>query len=349
MLKIFKKKRNRLLGIDISSTSVKLIELSCAADRYTVEAYAIAQLPIGSIIEKQIADPQRIGHVIAQLVQQSCTRVKYAALAVAGSAVISKSIEVEAGLTDTELASLLEVDADQYIPYPLEDVALDFAVQDIAAQNPDKELVLLVACRKENIAERETILALAGLTAQVIEVETYALERAYSLLAEQFGETVALVDIGASNMALNILHNGRMIYTREHVFGGQQLTEQIQQHYALSVAEAELAKCQGGLPSDYISAVLGPFKDAVVEQLSRTLQFFFATGQHSEIDSIVLAGGSASIAGLAQHIQAHLNKPTQIADPFIHMTLSPAVNAAALIADAPSLLIACGLALRSFD
>lgn len=354
MLKLFKKKTNRLLGIDISSTSVKLIELSRTAGCYTVEAYAIAPLPVGAIVERQIADVESVAQVIAQLVTQSGTRSTYVAVAVAGSAVITKIIEVQAGLTDEELESLLAVEAEQYILYPLEDVALDFAVQNTAADTPDKIPVLLAACRKEQVERRETVLALAGLTAKIIDIETYALQRAYSLLADQLGGaeqdlTAAVIDIGANIMTLSVVHHGRVIYSREHIFGGQQLTEHIQHHYALSAEEAEKAKKNGGLADDYLSEVLHPFQDAVVEQISRALQFFFATGQYSDIDYIVLAGGTASLAGLNQRVQEKTGRPTLVANPFKVMTLSENVSATALANDAPSLLIACGLAMRSFD
>ena len=354
MLRLFKKKTNRLLGIDISSTSVKLIELSCTAGQYTVEAYALAQLPLGTIVERQIVDAESVARVITQLIKQSSTRSRYAAVAVAGSAVITKTIEVQAGLAADELQSLLTVEAEQYIPYPLADVALDFAVQDTAADSPDKVSVVLAACRKEQVQRRQAVLALAGLTAKVIDIETYAVQRAYSLLADQLGGaehelTVAIVDIGAHIMTLSVVHHKRVIYSREHIFGGQQLTEHIQRHYALSAEDAEQAKKYGGLTDDYVGDVLHPFQDALVEQISRALQFFFATGQYSDIDYIVLAGGTASLVGLDQHIQDKTGRLTLLANPFKAMRLSAKVCARALANDAPSLLIACGLAMRSFD
>jgi type IV pilus assembly protein PilM len=148
---------------------------------------------------------------------------------------------------------------------------------------------------------------------------------------------------------LSVLHNGRIIYTREQLFGGRQLTEEIQRRYGLSLGEAGLAKKQGGLPDDYQLEVLQPFKDAVVQQVSRSLQFFFAAGQYNRVDYIMLAGGTASIAGLDRLIQERLGTPTMVANPFADMALSAKVNAGALASDAPALMIACGLALRSFD
>lgn len=354
MLGLFTKKANTLLGIDISSTSVKLLELSRSGSRYRVESYAVEPLPANAVVEKNISELEGVGQALTRLLAKAKTGVKSAAVAVSGSAVITKSIEMDGGLSDDELENQLKIEADQYIPYPLEEVAIDFEVQRESVRAPGRVEVVLAACRKENVEIREAALALAGLTAKVVDVEAYALERSYQLLAPQLGSgggelTVALVDIGATMTTLSVLHNGRTIYTREQLFGGRQLTEEIQRRYGLSMEEAGLAKKQGGLPDDYDSEVLQPFKDAVVQQVSRSLQFFFAAGQFHDVDYILLAGGTASITGLDRLIQQRIGTQTLVANPFADMALSSKVNAGALASDAPSLMIACGLALRSFD
>ncbi len=354
MLGLFNKKANTLLGIDISSTSVKLLELSRSGGRYKVEAYAVEPLPPNAVVEKNIAELEGVGQALARVVAKARTGVKTAAVAVAGSAVITKTIEMDGGLSEDELENQLKIEADQYIPYPLEEVAIDFEVQGASARNAERVDVLLAACRKENVEVREAALALSGLTAKVVDVEAYALERAFSLLGDQLGGnadelTVAVVDIGATMTTLSVLHHGRTIYTREQLFGGRQLTEEIQRRYGLSVEEAGLAKKQGGLPDDYDSEVLQPFKDAVVQQVSRSLQFFFAAGQFNDVDYILLAGGTASIPDLDRLIQQKIGTPTLVANPFTDMVLSGKVNAGALASDAPALMIACGLAMRSFD
>jgi len=354
VLGLFTKKANTLLGIDISSTSVKLLELSRSGSRYRVEAYAVEPLPANAVVEKNIAELEGVGQALQRVVAKAKTGCKSAVVAVSGSAVITKIIEMDAGLSDEELENQLKIEADQYIPYPLEEVAIDFEVQGPAPRSPGRAEVLLAACRKENVEIREAALALAGLTAKVVDVEAYALERSYGLLAPQLGAahgelTVAVVDIGATMTTLSVLHNGRTIYTREQLFGGRQLTEEIQRRYGLSPEEAGLAKKQGGLPDDYDSEVLLPFKEAVVQQVSRSLQFFFAAGQFHDVDCILLAGGTASIPGLDHMIQQKIGTQTLVANPFADMALSSKVNAGALASDAPALMIACGLALRSFD
>jgi type IV pilus assembly protein PilM len=351
---LFSKKANSLLGIDISSTSVKLLELSRSGNRFKVEAYAVEPLPANAVVEKNIAELEGVGHALSRVLVKAHTSCRTAAVAVAGSAVITKIIEMDAALSEDELEDQLKVEADQYIPYPLEEVAIDFEVQGYSARNPERVDVLLAACRKENVEVREAALALAGLSARVVDVEAYALERAFGVLTEQLGDgdkpmTVAVVDIGATMTTLSVLHNGRIIYTREQLFGGRQLTEEIQRRYGLSMEEAGLAKKQGGLPDDYVSEVLQPFKDAVVQQVSRSLQFFFAAGQFTRVDYILLAGGTASISGLDHLIRQRLGTPAMVANPFADMALSSKVNAGALASDAPALMIACGLALRSFD
>ena len=354
MLGLFNKKANALLGIDISSTSVKLLELSRSGSRYRVEAYAVEPLPPNAVVEKNIAELEAVGQAVARVVARARTGLKTAAVAVAGSAVITKTIEMEAGLSDDELETQLKIEADQYIPYPLEEVAIDFEVQGASPRNSERVEVLVAACRRENVEVRQEALEIAGLAARVVDVEAYALERAYSLLAPQLAKggndlTVAVVDIGATMTTLSVLHNGKTIYTREQLFGGRQLTEEIQRRYGLSVEEAGLAKKQGGLPDDYEMEVLQPFKEAVVQQVSRSLQFFFAAGQYSDVDYILLAGGTASIPDLDRLIQQKIGTPTLVANPFADMALSGKVNAAALASDAPALMIACGLAMRSFD
>ncbi len=354
MLGLFKKKANTLLGIDISSTSVKLIELSRSGSRYKVEAYAVEPLPPNAMVEKNIAELEVVGQVIARVVTKARTSTKDAAVAVAGSAVITKTIEMDAGLSEDELENQIKIEADQYIPYPLEEVAIDFEVQGPTARSPERVNVLLAACRKENVEVREAALALAGLSAKVVEIEAYSLERAYGLLAEQLGNgeddlTVAVVDIGATMMTLTVLHNAKTIYTREQLFGGKQLTEEIQRRYGLSIEEVGLAKKQGGLPDDYETEVLNPFKETVVQQVSRSLQFFYAAGQYSSVDYILLAGGTSSIVDLDLLVQQKIGTPTLVANPFANMTMSNKVNAGALASDAPALMMACGLAMRSFD
>jgi type IV pilus assembly protein PilM len=343
-----------MLGLDISSTSVKLLELSKSGGGYRVESYGVEPLPENAVVEKNISDVESVGEVIERLVERSKTKVKLAAVAVAGSAVITKTIEMTATLSEDEMENQLQLEADQYIPYPLEEVALDFEVQGISPRSDEQVEVLIAACRRENVEMREAALELGGLKAKVVDIEAHCMQRAFDLVRGQFADDeedkiIAIVDIGATMTTLSVLSGSGAPYTREQLFGGKQLTEEIQRRYSLSVEEAGLAKKRGGLPDDYETEVLQPFKEAAVQQVTRSLQFFYSSSAYDDVDHIILAGGTSSIEGLSEMVAAKLGTPTTIANPFLNMSLSSRVNEVNLHNDAPAMMIACGLAMRSFD
>lgn len=353
LLELFSKKQKPVLGLDISSTAVKMLEISKHGSGYRVENYSVKPLPPSVVVEKNITDVEAVAQVVKAVVQASRTKLKDAAVAVAGSAVITKLIEMPADLNEDAMETQISLEADQYIPYPLDEVALDFDIQGPSSKNPDQVEVLLAACRRENVDMRQSLLEIAGLIPKIVDVEAYTMERAFQLVREQLEDqdeqVVAVVDVGSTMTTLSVLVDGKTIYTREQLFGGKQLTEEIQRRYGLSADEAGLAKMQGGLPDDYEPEVLEPFKDAVVQQVTRSLQFFFSSSQYNDVDHIVLAGGVASSEGLANLIEEKLGTSTTVADPFMNMSVASRVNSTALANDAPSLMIAVGLALRSFD
>jgi type IV pilus assembly protein PilM len=353
ILGLFGPRSISLVGLDISSTSVKLLELSKQGDSYRVETYGVEPLPANAVVEKNINDVEGVSIAITNLLSRLKTGTKNVAVAVAGSAVITKTIEMDGALSEDDMEMQIRVEADQYIPYQLDEVSIDFDVKGPVEGGDGLVEVLLAACRNETIEVKQEAVEMAGLVPKVMDVEIYAMERAYSLIAKQLDDstdsTVAIIDIGATMTTLSVVNEGNTIYTREQLFGGKQLTEEIQRRYGLSVEEAGLAKKQGGLPDDYESEVLSPFKDAVVQQVSRSLQFFFSSSQFNDIDQIVLAGGTASIEGLAELVEEKVGTPTIVANPFVEMSLASQVNPGALSNDAPALMIACGLALRSFD
>ncbi len=354
MLGLFKSRSNAVLGVDISSTAVKVVELSRQGGAYKIEAYARESLPLGAVVENNIQDTQAVGEAIGKAVSRSRTGIKSSAVAVSGAAVITKTIEMDASLSDDEMETQIVLEADQYIPYALDEVAIDFEVQGLNERNPERVEVLLAACRRDNVEVREEALNIGGLKAKVVDVEAFATERVYELIESQLNiddedPVVAIVDLGATNTSLNVLSRGKTIYTRDQLFGGRQLTDEIQRRYGLAPEEAEKAKCKGGLSDDYEPEVMEPFRDAIIQQVSRSLQFFYSSSQFNDVDAIALAGGSAAIPGLADMIQDQLGVVTKLINPFADMGVAGKVNEDALAADAPSLLIACGLAMRSFD
>lgn len=342
-----------LVGVDISSTAVKLLQLSESGGRYRVEHYAVEPLPPNAVVEKNIVEVEAVGEAIKRAVARSGTKLKHGAAAVSGSAVITKVIPMQGDLEEDELEDQVQVEASNYIPYPIDEVSLDFEVLGPVPNNPEMIQILLAASRTENVEVRQMALELGGLTAKVIDVEAFAMENAFKLVSDQLSvprdAVVALVDVGATMTTLNVLRNQRSIYTREQIFGGKQLTDEVMRRYGLSYDEAGQAKRQGGLPESYEIEVLEPFKEAMVQQVSRLLQFFYAGSDFNRVDQIVLAGGCASINGIAQLVEEQIGVPTVMANPLANMSLGPKVQAHALAQDAPALMIACGLALRSFD
>ena len=346
-----RKRQGSRVGIDISSTTIKLLELSESDSGYRVEAYSVASLPQGAVFEKNINNVGEVATAIQSVMHQSRSRATEVVAAVSGSSVINKTIAMPAGLTDEEMETQIALEADQYIPYPLEEVALDFEVQGPTPGRDDQVDVLLAACRRETIDLRVEALELAGLTPKVIDVEAYSMERAYELIRPVAGvdpaATVAVVDIGATMTTLSVINQGANAYTREQNFGGKQLTDEIMRRYGLPLREAGLAKKQGGLPDGYEEEVLTPFKEAVIQQVGRSLQFFYSSSSFNAVDHIFLAGGVAATDGLVSLVGSRLATPTTIANPFHNMSISPRVTAVALSGDAPAMMVAAGLALRA--
>ncbi|HUD42098.1 MAG TPA: pilus assembly protein PilM [Dokdonella sp.] len=350
---LFTAKTPALIGVDISSTAVKLLQLGQVGGRYRVEHYAVEPLPPNAVVEKNIVEVEAVGEALRRALNRSGAKTRAAAAAVAGSAVITKIIPMPADLSEDDMEAQIQVEANQYIPYPIEEVSLDFEVVGPVKDNPDMVNVLLAASRTENVDLRVAALDLGGLGAKVMDVEAFAMENAFRLITDQLSVSkdavVAVVDVGATMTTLIVLRNQRTIYSREQVFGGKQLTDEVMRRYGLSYEEAGLAKRQGGLPESYEVEVLEPFKEAMVQQISRLLQFFFAGSEYSRVDQVVLAGGCAAIAGVSDLIEEQLGVPCVVANPLSNMALSNRVQAQALAQDAPALMIACGLALRSFD
>ncbi|MCF7970097.1 MAG: pilus assembly protein PilM [Methylococcaceae bacterium] len=353
-MKWLNRKHDHLLGVDISTAAIKLLELSKVGARYKVESYAVAPLAQDAVINNNISNAEMIAETIKAALKQSGTRSRHACVAIAGSSVMTKMITMSAHLSEDEMEEQIMVEADQYIPYSLDEVRLDFEVQNVNQANPDLVDVLLAASRRENVDERVEVLKRAGLVASIVDVEAFAMENSFALLRDQLPnsedeQTIAIADIGATMTTLNILHKGRVIYTREQGFGGKQLTEEIQRRYGLSYEEAGLAKRHGGLPDNYNSDVLGPFKRALVQQVARSLQFFISSSANRSINSVVLAGGCASIVGIDKLVEQELGLPAFVANPFINMALSHKIKPQSLSNDASAMMIACGLALRGFD
>ena len=352
VLRLYRKPNKGLIGVDISSTSVKLLELSVKNGRYWVESYGLSPLLEGSVVEKNILNPEPVADALERALNLANPQSKNVALAVPTSMVIHKVIEMDADMSDEEREVQIRMDAEQYIPFPLDEVSLDFEVLPDRLANSNRVNVLLVATKTENIDSRVEVLEISGLTPKVADVESYALERAFEVFSDTLpmgANLVGILDIGHTMTTLSVMQQGNIIYTREQVFGGKQLTQDVQNRYGLSYEEAGRAKKDRTLPDDFETEVLMPFLEAVVQQAARSLQFFFSSSQFNEIDHILLAGGNANIPGLSKLLQQKLGYRVTVANPFLQMGFSPQIDLKKIENDAPSLMVACGLALRSFD
>ena len=351
-MRLFTSKSQHLIGVDICATSVKLVDIQRQQGMFHLKSYGIERLTEGIVVDKILVDTEAVGNIITSLARRCQVAGSNAATAVSGSAVITKIIDMDVTLSDVEREAQIRLDADQYIPYPLEDVNLDFEVLGPSLVSEDMIQVLLAASRSENVDQRVDALAFGGLQTKIMDIESHAIERAFGLMVDSLPnvpELVALVDIGHNQTTLYIAKDGEFIYSREQLFGGAQLTEAIQNRYGLSAEEATLSKRERTLPNDYYPEVLTPFIENTIQQITRSLQFYFSSSQYSSIDHVVLAGGSSSIAGLAGMAQQKLGVTVSVANPFTNMTIAPSIDNEQLAIDAPSLMAACGLALRSFD
>lgn len=347
---LLQKNKNNLIGIDISSTAVKIVELSYQDARYRLESFYSESLPSNAVVEQSIVLDEAVGGAVNRAVQQSGSRSKLAAVAVSGSNVITKVVQMTADLSDDEMDFQVRTEADQYIPYPIDEVALDWQIVNTSKNSPHHVDVLLAACRSENVERRVDALDYAGLEAVAVDIEAFCVERAYRLLGQQLNQspaaTVAIIDIGSAVTTINVIHEGKSIYTRQQLFGGHQLTEEIMGRYRLTEAQALQIKLESTVNGDYEAEILWPFREVVVQQVNRSLQLFFSSTEFNEIDHIFLAGGTSMIHGLADAVTDKLAIATSVANPFINMTVSSKVNPKQLNRHAPALMVACGLAMR---
>jgi len=354
-LSVFNPGNRPLVGLDVSSSSIKMVELS-RADKggMKVERYAIELLPREAVVDGKIINIEAIAETIAKALRRMGTNASLVAMALPTAAVITKKIILPANLREQEMEVQVESEANQYIPFALEEVNLDFQVIGPAPSGPDEVEVLLAASRKEMVEDRVACALGAGLKAWVMDVEAYAAQAAFELVQTQLpgsgrDQCIALVDVGASVMNVTMMRNDQTVYSREQAFGGAQLTQDIMRAYGMSLEEAEAGKRSGSLPDNYQKEILSPFLESLAMEVTRALQFFFTSTQYTQVDHIVLSGGCATLPHVTEEIFARTQVNTIVANPFANMTLATRVKERALLADAPSLMIACGLALRRFD
>jgi type IV pilus assembly protein PilM len=351
--RLLKKKTALMVGIDIGSHSIKAVLLSQNDAGHILETVAIEPMPRGVIVDREIQDIEAVGRIVARIRKKITSSVVHAASAVSGQTVITKIIYMDVALNEQELASQIEIEADSLIPYPLDEVSLDFESLDINESDPSKINVLLSAARTESVEARVAVLETGGFEAKVIDVESYAISRAYDLILKQLpndaaNKVIATVDLGATMTLFSVTEASKHIYSRDQLFGGEQYTRSIISYYNKSFEEAELAKLTGDLPPNYTFEVLAPFHTILVQQIRRAIQMFLTTSGKEKIDYLVISGGSALVEGVAELLTEELGIHTVIANPFSGMEISSNIDQAELARTAPRFMVAAGLALRSF-
>ena len=351
---LFSRQSSALLGLDISSSSVKLVELSRdKAGNLVLDRCAIEPLERGWITDGNVEKFEEVAEAVRRLVKKSGTRTRNVAMALPASAVITKKIILPGGLSEQELEIQVEAEANQYIPFSLDEVSLDFCVVGPSASSAGDVEVLIAASRKEKVTDRQGLAEAAGLKPVVVDVESYASRLATARLIENLPNKgrdtmVALFEVGALTTSMQVIKNDEVLYERDQAFGGAQLTQLIVRQYGFSSEEAESKKRSGDLPDDYGTSVLKPFLDSMAQEVGRALQFFFTSTPHNKVDYVMLAGGSSALPGLTDAVTQQTSFACMVANPFEGMTLGSNIREKKMRREASSYLTSCGLALRRF-
>ncbi len=348
------RKHPPMIGLDISSSSVKLVELDQTPNgEYVLARFASEPFEKGWITDGQVEKFDEVAAAVKRVLSKSGTKTKQVVMAMPQSAVITKKIMLPAGLREEEMELQVESEANQYIPFSLDEVSLDFSVIGPSATSAGDVEVLIAASRKDRVQDRQGLAEAAGLKPVVLDIESHAsrlaMSRVVSALPNEGRDAlVALFEIGADTTSLKVLRDDEMLYDRDQAFGGSQLTQLISRQYGFSFEEAEVKKLSGDLPEDYESAILAPFVDSLSQEIGRALQYFFTSTPHHKVHYVMLAGGTATLPGLKERVTDLTGFASNVVNPFENMQLGSAVRESRVRREAPSYLTACGLAMRRF-
>jgi len=354
MASLFDRQPAPMVGLDISASSIKLVELAKdRSGRLVLERCAIEPLERGWIAEGNIENFDEVVEAARRLIRRSGTKAKQVAMALPASVVISKKIILPSGLSEREMEVQVESEANQYIPFSLDEVSLDFCVIGPSNTAVGDVEVMIAASRKEKVEDRQGLAEAIGLTPVIMDVESYASRLAAIRVIEALpgggaDAVVALFEIGGLTSTLQVLRGEEVLYEREQMFGGAQLTQMLVRQYGFTLDEAEAKKRAGELPEDYAEAVLASFVEQLAQEIERALKFFFTSTPHNRVDYILLAGGTASLRGLTDAITDHTSYPCQVVNPFDGMEVGRTIREQRMQREAPSYLTACGLAMRRF-
>lgn len=338
------------MGLDLGARAIRLVELGQVQDGSLVlERCASAPLEPAWVVDGTIEQFDPVAQALRTLVRQSGSRARLVALALPASAVITRKITLPADLPAHELEAQVQAEAQQYIPFSLDEVSLDFCVVGPAPSAADEAEILIAASRREQVQDRQALAEAAGLQPHIVDIESFAARRAASRLIEARaaraeGGLVALFQMDEAGIGLQVLRDEEVLYERDQPGGGVHLAQQVATHYGLTLDEATERLRTGQLPQDHAQRVLAPYIDGLAQALAQDLRFFFASTPYHRVDHILLAGRAAALEGLGAAVERHSGSPASLANPFEGMALRPGVRPPQ--EDAPGYLTACGLAMR---
>jgi type IV pilus assembly protein PilM len=349
-LPVFRKAKS-LVGLDIGSSAVKAVELKPAGKAYKVSAFGSEVVPPDSIVDGAIIDGGVVAEAIRRLFAGLGIKTKDVAASLSGNAVIVKKITLPV-MTESELAESIYWEAEQYIPFDIQDVNLDYQILDRGTEGGKGTMdVLLVAAKKEKIADYTGVIAQAGRSAVVVDVDAFALQNAYEVnYGIEPGAVVVLLNAGASATNINILNGDQSVFTRDISLGGNAYTEALQKELNLPFDLADQLKrgiAVDGVTFDDARPVLRAVSENVMLEIQKTFDFFKATASSDRIDRIMLSGGASRAEGFNEMLSERFEAPIEALDPFKRVTFDTKKFQVESAADvAPTAAVAVGLALR---
>jgi type IV pilus assembly protein PilM len=342
----------QVVGLDIGSSAVKVVELKRSGKDLEVVRLGLESLAPEIVVDGAIVDTGQVSNTIARIFTDKKIRTKNVATSVSGHSVIVKKLPLQP-MTEEELEGAIQMEAAQHIPFDIGEVNLDYQVLDSAMDSPTMD-VLLVAVKKDKILNYTNVVTLAGRTPTIVDIDAFALQNVYEYNYDPPNDlTVALLNLGASVMNINIVKGRIPLFTRDVSVGGNQYTDTLQKELDLGFEEAETLKTGVTLPGISDEArlpVLKSVSEIIVLEIQRTFDFFRATAAGEQIRKIYLAGGSARVYGLTDLLQQELGLPVEQLDPFHRIKYDAGGAMGEIVAsNPPRLAVAVGLALRSFE
>jgi len=357
---LFSRTGEPLIGIDISATGIKLVELTGSRGGYELKSLAIVPLPRDAIVENTVIDSMAVSQGLLDAIEIARPSTRKAAIAVSGNAVIIKTVTMPTA-TEFELEAQIEFEADQHVPYDIDDVYLDFEILGEVLDSPDEMEVVLAACKREVVDDYQLVLSEAGIEAKCVDCAVFALENALETtemsseglaegepVDEEAAPAIALVNIGANLVNINIMINGQMTFVRDQFYGGQNLTEEIQKEHGVSYQAAEDMKIERF--SEISPEALERFYVGLTSELVRSLDFYAANHAEHPVQKLLISGGSALIPDVANELEQRLGIESEVINPFVNIQVSSKkFDMDYLNRIGPSMMVPVGLALRGFD